>query len=83
MKNIRFKYVFLLMFALLFANLLSINLTKVEAEETIDLDKAYRGKIEGYWALVNYGDNLVGSNDVTIFLDPEAINNNDINYYFG
>lgn len=80
MKNIRFKYVFLLMFALLFANLLSINVTRVEAEEAINLDNAYRGDIQGYWALVNYGDDLVGSDIVTIFLDPEAINNTDINY---
>lgn len=81
MKKVRFKYMLLLIFTFLFANLLSINVSRVEAEEAgIDLTSAYRGEIRGYWALVNYGEDYVGEDSVTIFLDPEAIENTDVTY---
>ena len=81
MKTVRLKYVFLLIFTFLFVNLLSINVSRVDAEEAgIDLTSAYRGEIAGYWALVNYGEDYVGEDSVTIFLDPSAIENKDISY---
>ncbi len=79
----RILRVFLIVFTLLFANLLSINVSSIKAEEPenqLDLTNAYRGEIENYWALINYGNSFVGSNNVTIFLDPEAISNPDVKY---
>lgn len=81
MNKVRFKYAFLLIFTFLFVNLLSINITKVNAEEeTLDLSNAYRGEIRDYWALVNYGENYIGQDEVTIFLEPEAIENENVHY---
>ena len=75
--------VFFLIFAFLFLNLLSINVSSIKAEEpeiNLDLTNAYRGEIKNYWVLVNYGEDYVGSNTISIFLDPEAINNPDVKY---
>jgi len=73
--------VFFLVFAFLFLNLLSINVSSVKAEDvTLDLTNAYRGEIRNYWVLVNYGNDYVGEDTITIFLDPEAINNEEIVY---
>ena len=73
--------VFFLVFAFLFLNLLSINVSSVKAEDvSLDLTNAYRGEIMNYWALVNYGNDYVGDDTITIFLDPEAINNEEIVY---
>lgn len=81
MNKVRLKYVFLLIFAFLFINLFSISVTKINAEEpALNLSNAYRGEIRNYWALVNYGEDFVGEESVTIFLDPEAISNQDIHY---
>lgn len=81
MKHIRFKYVFLVIFAFLFINLLSINVSKVSAEDqNISLDNVYRGEINNYWVLANYGEDFIGDREVTFFLDPDAIDNPNIKY---
>ena len=75
--------VFFLIFAFLFVNLLSINVSSINAagaDVTLDLTNAYRGEIRNYWALVNYGNSYVGSNTITIFLDPDAIANEEVKY---
>jgi len=81
MKIVRLKYMFLLMFAFLFANLFYINVSEVRAEENVDLSNAYIGEITNrYWALVNYGEDFIASENVTIFLSPDAIADTRINY---
>lgn len=81
MKSVlRLKYVFLLIFTFLFVNLLSINVSRVKAEESLDLSNAYRGEIMDYWALVNYGQNYVGQDSITVFLDPQVFENENVNY---
>ena len=81
MKSVvRLKYMFFLIFAFLFVNLLSINVSRVKAEDSLDLSNAYRGEINNYWALVNYGDDYIGQDSVTIFLDPEVFENENVNY---
>ena len=75
--------VFFLVFTFLFINLLSINVSSIKADDsgvTLDLTNAYRGEIRNYWALVNYGNSFVGENTISIFLDPEAIANQDVKY---
>ena len=81
MKNVRLKYMFLLVFTFLFANLFFLSASEVKAEENMDLTNAYIGEItHKYWALVNYGEDFIANEVVTIFLDPEAIADTRINY---
>ena len=81
MKRVRLKYIFLLLFTFLSLNLISISVKEIKAEESgLDLTNAYRGNIQNYWALVNYGEDILGKDEMTIFLDPDAINNPSVSY---
>lgn len=78
----RFLSAILLVFAFLFFNT-ALNSVCVSAEDELPesvYDNAGWGEKMNYWALVNYGADYIGSNEVTIDLQREAIANEKVKF---
>ena len=74
----RFYSVFVLVFAFLFLNI-GVNSFSVSADELPEEVLVNAGRGEKYWAVVNYGADYIGSHQIVIDIQKEAIADPEVN----
>ena len=74
----KFFSAIIIVFAFLFLNM-SINSVNVKAEDDIFANAGF-GEKKNYWAIANYGEDYVGSEEIVIDIQKEAVADPEVNF---